>query len=112
MEMSVNGIGTVVVTLKGAELSVGDLVMMDGNFGAKKAGTDAEPVGVCVSKNGSYAGVQIKGGVQVGCSDSTLTPGYQMLKATATNEVAKGTTGVPHLVVSVDTAAKTAEIVL
>ena len=111
--MNYNQIGDVTATFRiSGTLKVGDLVTMAENSTVKAAAKDTEVIGVCVSKNGSYAGVQIQGGVQVGCSDSTLTPGYQMLKATATNEVAKGTTGVPHLVVSVDTAAKIAEIVL
>lgn len=112
MELSVNGIGAVVVTMKTTDAALGDLVMMDGHFQVKKATAEAEPIGICVSRNGDYAGIQVKGGVEVTCTDETLTPGYQMLKATSENGIAKGTAGALHLVVSVDTGAKTAFVVL
>lgn len=111
MSVSVNGIGEVVVTMK-AESGVnpGDLVAMKESFLVKKAEKDEEPAGLCVSRNGDIAGVQLRGGMVLPCEDATLTVGYSPLKMAANGSVAKGTSGVSRLVVSVDTTAKTAEI--
>lgn len=111
--MNYNQIGEVTATfLASGEVNLGDLVTISGNNSVKKAALNEEVVGVCVSKNGSYVGVQVKGGVTVSCNDATLTVGYHPLKAAASNSIALATTGANHLVVSSDTTAKTAMIIL
>ena len=111
--MNYNQIGDVTATFRvSGTLKVGDLVTMAENSTVQAAAKDTEVIGVCVSKNGSYAGVQIRGGITVACSDATLTVGYHPLKAAENNAVALGTTGADHLVVSVDTTGKTAMVIL
>lgn len=111
--MKYDAIGDVTATFKvSGELAVGDIVTLKENDTVKKAAANDTLVGVCVSLNGSYAGVQIKGGVCVPCSDATLTVGYQQLKIAADGSAAKGTAGTFYLVVNADTSAKTATIIL
>ena len=111
--MNYNQIGDVTATFRiNGTVKVGDLVTMAENSTVKAATADAQVIGVCVSKNGDYAGVQIRGGVTVACSDSTLTVGYHPLKAAADNKIALGTAGAEHLVVAVDTTAQTAMVIL
>lgn len=112
MNTSIIGIGEIVITLPAEKtLALGDFVTINDTGTAVKAANEAEPVGVCVSRNGAYAGVQVKGGVRVPCTDSTLKPGYQILKV-SDGKLAKGTAGTPHLVVSADTVLETAEVIL
>lgn len=113
MNIGVNGIGEVVLTLQ-AETAVklGDLVTLKSNGLVQKAAADADPIGICVSRNGAYAGVQVKGGAVLPCTDSTLTVGYTPVKATAAGGIAKAAEGISRLVVAVDSSAKTAEILL
>ncbi len=112
MKTSVIGIGETVITLPAEEtLALGDFVTINDGGTAVKAANDAEPVGVCVSLNGAYAGIQVKGGLRAPCTDSTLKPGYQLLKV-SDGKIFKGTTGTPHLVVSVDTTLQIAEVIL
>jgi hypothetical protein len=111
--MKYNAIGDVTATFKiSGDLVLGDIVTMAENDTVKKAEADNEIVGVCVSLNGAYAGIQVKGGICVPYNDSTLTVGYQQLKAVGDGSVSKGTTGTFHLVVNADTVSKTATIIL
>lgn len=112
MNVSVNGIGEVVITMKAeADVNLGDLVVMKESFNVKKAAAEEEPIGMCVSKNGEYAAVQIHGGMVVPCEDEGLTPGYAALKATSNGGVAKAESGINRLVVAVDTVSKNAEVI-
>lgn len=109
MSISINGIGETVITLKTATtVNIGDFVTLSGNGIAVKAETNAEPVGVCVSKNGTYLGVQIAGGMTLP-QDGTLTIGYHPVK-TAAAGLALATAGKPRLVISV--TENTADIIL
>ena len=111
--MKYDAMGDVTATFKvSGSLALGDLVSLKENDTVQKAAENASVIGVCVSLNGSYAGIQIKGGITVPCSDSTLTVGYQQLKAASGGGVQKGTAGAFHLVVSNDTTASTATIIL
>lgn len=111
--MNYNQIGDVTATFRtSGNVLVGDLVSLKENSTVQAAAADEEIIGVCVSKNGIYAGVQVRGGVTVACADSALKVGYRQLKAVADNKIALGTAGAYHLVVSVDTAAETAMVLL
>ncbi len=110
MSIGVNGIGEVVMTLQAGDDSIGlgDFVTLSDNGVASKAANDSDPVGVCVSKNGKYIGVQIAGGVTV-AQNGTLTRGFSPVKVTAQG-LAKATAGKTRLVVSI--ADNTAAILL
>ena len=111
--MNYNQIGEVTATFQtSGTVNVGDLVAMAENSTVETAAANDEVIGVCVSKNGSYVGVQLKGGTTLACSDSTLTVGYHQLKAASGNSIALATEGAYHLVVSVDTGVKTAMVIL
>lgn len=109
MSISINGIGETVITLKTATaVNIGDFITLSGNGLAVKAAVNAEPVGVCISKNNSYVGIQIAGGMTVP-QDGTLTIGYHPVK-TAAEGLALATAGKPRLIISV--TENTADIIL
>ncbi len=101
MSVSFNTIGEVTATFKiNGNLANGDLVTINTDGTVEKAATTEEIIGVCVSTNGVYAGIQIKGGVKVK-ADSTLTTGYKALTVSADNTVKAASTGCMHLVCEV-----------
>lgn len=109
MSISIQGIGELTLTLKtSSDLALGDLVTLSPDGQAVKAAINAEPIGVCVSRNGAYLGVQVAGGIRL-AQDGTLKTGYQPIKA-GTNGVSLSTAGKPRLVVAV--TADSAEILL
>lgn len=113
MSICVNSIGEVTITLKKeGVINVGDLVMMHANNTAKVATAEADPIGVCVSKNGDYVAVMVSGGVTLKCDGGDLTTGFHPIKVQAGNKIAKGTTGKLRLVVDVNSTAKTAQVIL
>lgn len=113
MNVSVNGIGSVVITAKiFGEIALGDFVTMKANGQVQKAATEADPVGVCASKNGEYIAVIIGGGTVVKCEDATLTVGFSPIKVTAARGIAKAASGKLRLITAVDSVMKTAEIIL
>ncbi|MDF2567118.1 MAG: hypothetical protein K0R90_574 [Oscillospiraceae bacterium] len=113
MSISFGGVGQTVVTLEcKTGISIGDIVSMKDNNEVQAAVVDEKFVGVCVSKNGTYAGIQIKGAVTVKYSGTAPTVGYQTLAAGADNTVAVKPTGITYLVVNVNSTEKTATIIL
>lgn len=85
---------------------MGDLVYISGNKTVEKAGTSNTICGLVVSKNGSYAGVQIKGAMELPCSDPSMALGRQELVPDGSNGVKladSGSKGLSALVVDIDT---------
>ncbi len=113
MSTSVSGIGELVATFQVEDtIALGDLVVLSDQQTVKKAQAEEELIGVCVSINGNYAGIQLKGGTVLNCQDTSLTVGYHPLKVLAENNIAKADNGAHHLVVRVDNVNKIAEVIL
>ena len=115
MSVRFNGISDVVVTFNTANAVVGDVVYVSGNKTVEKAKTSDSLCGLVVSKNGGFVGVQIKGAMELPCSDATLALGRQEIIPDGSNGVKKaasGTSGLPALVVDVDTASSKVTVIL
>lgn len=113
MSICVNSIGEVTISLKKeGNVNVGDLVMMSSNQTAKVADNNADPIGVCISKNGDYIGVMISGGVTLNCDDGSLTTGFHPIKVQTGNKITLGESGKTRLIIDVNTTAKTAQVIL
>lgn len=108
MSIAINGINNVVITLDTTtDVALGDWVSLSASGIGATAVSGAEPIGMCVSKNGSLIGVQIAGAMSI-AHDGTLAVGYKYLK-TSIAGITISTTGTPRLVVSV--SADTADII-
>lgn len=113
MSICVDSIGEVTITLKNeGEVNVGDLVVMSKNKTAKKAVSDEDPIGVCVSKNGEYIAVMISGGATLNCDGGELTAGFHAIKVQEDNKITKAQTGKVRLIIDVDAVSKTAQVIL
>ncbi len=118
MQVGFEGIGRVVATFACKEeeensvIKIGDVVSMSGNGEVKKAAAKDLPAGVCVSRNGGYAGVQLKGAVTLPYTGTAPQVGYNILAADGNNGVTVSTTGLQRLVLAVDTANTSATILL
>lgn len=115
MSVRFNGISDAVATFNTTQAEIGDVVTVSGNKTVEKAKSTDSFCGVVVSKNGNFVGVQIKGAMELPCTDSTLTLGRQEILPNGTNGIVKAGTGVsgtPVLVVDVDTAGSKVTVIL
>lgn len=110
MKVSFEGIGEVVLTFPAeAEVSLGDFVELSETGMAKPAAAGSDPVGICVSRRGEFAGVQVKGGLTAKCDDS-LSPGFHAVKVLEGNQLAKSESGATRLILAVDQVKKQVEV--
>ena len=111
MELSFNGFNRQTATFAG-NVEIGDLVTISGNGEVSKAAADAELIGVCVSKRNGIAGIQLTGAATLFYTGTAPALGMTALLTAGGNAVKTGSSGGNHLVVSVDTSAKTAVVIL
>lgn len=114
MKVSFEGIGEVAVTCFAAEtVAKGDVVKMTGNgtVGASAAGDAFCGVAMTGAKGGTAA-VQMGGCCAVQYSGAAPVVGWTKISADGTKGVKADATaaGIAYLILSVDTAAKTAVI--
>ena len=115
MSVRFNGISDVVVTFNTADAVIGDLVYVSANKTVEKATTSNTICGLVVSKNGGYVGVQIKGAIELPCSDSTIALGRQEIVPDGSNGVKKptsGSVGLAVLVVDIDSENSKVTVIL
>lgn len=111
MELSYNGFGRQVASFTGS-VAVGDLVSLSGSGTVAKASADKPLVGVCVSKRGELAGVQLRGAVTIGYTGAAPAPGKAALVTAGNNLVKTAATGDALLVLAVDADRKTCTVLL
>ncbi len=115
MSVRYNGINDVVVTFTTTSAAIGDLVYVSANKTVAKAAASNTICGLVVSKNGSYVGVQIKGAMELPCSDTNLALGRQEVIPDGSNGIklpASGGKGLSVLVVDIDSTNSKATIIL
>ena len=116
MSVAFNGIDNQVVTFQASTGEAGDTMAMDANNRVKMAPGGAAPVGILLNKRCGHGAVQIRGYVQVSYSGSTAPElGWNSLVADGSGGLrlaASGETGRDCLVVSLNTAEKTAGLFL
>lgn len=106
MDYSFQGFHRDAATFAG-QVDAGDLVVVSGNGTVSAAADDGAFVGVCISKRGDSAAIQLYGAVEVSYTGTTApTVGYQNLLAAGKSSVKVDTDGIQRLVLSVDTTAK------
>ena len=111
MDLSFNGFGRQVATFRG-NVEIGDLIAISGNGEVSKAAADAELIGVCVSKRENIVGIQLAGAATLSYSGTAPALGMSILLADKDGGIKTGSAGEKHLDVSVDTAEKTATVIL
>lgn len=114
MSISYDGIGKVVATFECfSNVEVGDLVVVSQNKKVAKAMAGNQIVGVCVSKNGDYVGVQIKGAITMPYN-STVPVGYVGVVADENNKIKYNpdANALKFLVVETDTKKKFATFII
>ncbi len=67
--------------------------------------------GIVVDCDGSFAGVCVRGVVEIKCSESQLGPGFEGLVATGDGKVCTGM-GITRVILDNDSAAKTVTVML
>ncbi len=115
MSVRFNGVSDVVVTFNTESAEIGDLVSISGNKTVEKAGSTDSICGLVVSKNGGFVGVQIKGAMELPCSDGTVALGRGTLVPDGENGVkaaASGAAGLAALVVDIDTDNSRVTVIL
>jgi hypothetical protein len=115
MSVRFNGISDVVVTFNTANAVVGDLVCVSANKTVEKATANSTLCGLVVSKNGGYVGVQIKGAMELPCSDATIALGRQEIVPDGSNGIKKaasGAAGLAVLVVDIDAENSKVTVIL
>ncbi len=111
MKQSFSGLNEIVVTFSGA-VSVEDIITIGENGMVSKATAEKDIIGVCVSKNADIAGVMIRGAVELNYTGTAPTVGNTSLATAGNNYIKTSTTNQEYLVLSVDTIAKTAVVLL
>ena len=114
MSVKFNEIGSLVATFATSTALVGDVVALASAGTVAKATSSDTICGLAVSKGNGVVGVQIKGAMTFSCTDSNMTLGRVVLAAAGSNKVkvsADGS-GVPALVVEIDTTAHTVTAIL
>nr|DAE27286.1 MAG TPA: hypothetical protein [virus sp. ctWpE22] len=113
MNVRFNGIGDLVATFQTASAELGDVVKISENGTVEKAGDSDGFCGQVVSKNGGYVGVQIKGAMELPCTDSTLELGRAQIVPDGNNGVKKAAEGgVAALIVEKDTSANMVTLIV
>lgn len=114
MDVSFGGIGEVVATFKtSGTVKKGNLVKLSANATVAACAADDRICGVAIyAAADGFASVQLKGAVTVTYSGTAPTVGYNKLLASAADKIAVDADGFDALVLSVDTTAKTAVIVM
>ena len=112
MSVSLKGYNQNGVTLIAADsLKKGDLVKISANSTAAPCALGNIPCGICINTDGKYACVQLGGYAKVKYSGTAPALGNAVVAADGNGGVKTATTGMSVLVVSVNTADTTAEIV-
>ena len=112
MSVSLKGYNQNGVTLIAADgLKKGDLVKISANSTAAPCASGNIPCGICINTDGKYACVQLGGYAKVKSSGTAPALGNAVVTADGNGGVKTATTGMSVLVVSVNTADTTAEIV-
>ncbi len=119
MNVGFEGIGRTVATFacKAGEEdtlpAVGDVVTLSASGEVKKSAAKEHFAGVCVSRNGGYAGVQIRGAITLPYTgDSAPTVGYNGFTAGSDKAVQVSADGIKRLTMAVDTQTKAVTILL
>ena len=113
MLVSFNGFGESIATFEAAGAAAGAPVKMSGNGAVSACAAGDTFCGIAIVPNGSCASVQLGGYVKVTYSGTAPTVGYNTLAADGSNGVKTVTTGGrQYLVLDIDTASKTAGIIL
>lgn len=114
--VSYNGFNSKVITISKAteENMLGKIVTVSGN-NAVVAPKNSEFVGVCVSDNGAYLGVQVEGYVECPYTGTISECGWAHIVSNGTNEVATATAtagSVMRRVMKLDTDNKIVGFIL
>lgn len=112
MSISYNGFNTKVLTFEGKNISTDCPVQINNDGTIKNAVSNADFIGVCVSKNGDFAGVQLEGYVEVSYSGTAPAYGYATLAADGNGGVKASDDGISHLVIKLDTVNHIVGIIL
>ena len=112
MSVSIKGYKVNAVTLAAAKgLTKGDLVKISENNTAAACASGNVPCGLCLGTDGDYACVQLEGYMKVKYTGTAPALGNAVIAADGNGGIKTASTGKSVLVVSVDTAAATAEII-
>lgn len=112
MSVSLKGYNQNGVTLIAASgLKKGDLVKISANSTAAPCASGNIPCGICINTDGKYACIQLGGYAKVKYSGTAPALGNAVVAADGNGGVKTATNGMSVLVVSVNTADTTAEIV-
>lgn len=119
-QVSFEEIGAVVATFEAAStVEAGTVVKMSGDSQVSGCAAGERFCGVALSNEGGFAGVQVSGFAKVGYTGAGIAAGYQTLTADGAGGVRKADTtgedpdtGMDCLVVSVDSTASKAVILL
>lgn len=111
MELAFNGFHQHITTMEGA-VEIGDLVAVSANGQVTKANADQDFVGICVSKRDQLAGIQLYGTAEIAYTGTAPALGYTGLTCAGNNAVKASANGRKLLVLSVDSAAARAVIIL
>lgn len=113
MKVSFKGCNNQVVTFMADEkIRVGTPVKISGNCKVAPAGAGDTFVGCVVNSDGSYAAVCISGVVDIPCNDSGIKAGWCDVACDGNGGIKQGENGFCRFVISVNTADKTATIIL
>lgn len=114
MSIAYNGVGKVVATFECfSNVEVGDLVVISQSKKVARALKGNQFAGVCVSKNGNYVGVQIKGAITMPYN-SVIPVGYVGIVAEDNNKIKHNTdaNALKFLVVETDIENKFATFII
>jgi len=101
MEHSYQGFHREVASFAGT-VQPGDPVALSGNGTVAPAEDGQEFIGVCVSRQGDLAGVQLCGAVEAGFTGAPPALGYGALAAAGSQAVKSAESGRSRLILSVD----------
>lgn len=112
MSVSLKGYNQNAVTLIAADgLKKGDFVKISANSTAATCASGNTPCGICLNTDGKYACVQLGGYAKVKYSGTAPALGKTVVAADGNGGIKTATSGMSVLVVSVNTADTTAEII-
>ena len=100
MDTAYQGFETNVLTFYGPDVAIGDLVKVSGEGTVAKCAAKEPFVGLVVTKRGDFAGVQMRGYMDLKAG-GTITYGYCKMDTDGANGVTGASTGaMTHLVIS------------